>query len=92
MKHYAWNPEKNEKLKAERGISFEEIVFHIEHGDEVDVLAHANPSKYPGQKVSVVLVEGYAYLAPICRIRRGDFLKTTIPSRKATKRYVGKSR
>jgi hypothetical protein len=53
MKHYAWNPDKNEKLKAERGISFEAIVFHIEHGDEVDAPTHANPSKYPGQKVSV---------------------------------------
>jgi uncharacterized DUF497 family protein len=79
MKHYAWDPEKNEKLKAERGISFEAIVFHIEQGDEVDVLAHANPSKYPGQKVSVVLVEGYAYLVPICRIGRGDFSENDYP-------------
>jgi uncharacterized DUF497 family protein len=80
MKHYAWDPEKNEKLKAERGISFEEIVFHIEQGDEVDVLTHANPSKYPGQKVSVVLVEGYAYLVPYVESEEEIFLKTIIPS------------
>jgi hypothetical protein len=92
MKHYAWDPEKNEQLKAERGLSFEQIVFHIEHGDEVDVLAHANPSKYPGQKISVVLVEGYAYLVPYVESEGEIFLKTIIPRRKATKKHVGKSR
>jgi hypothetical protein len=79
MKHYAGDPEKNEKLKAERGISFEAIVLHIEQGDAVDVLAHANPSRYPGQKVSVVLVEGYAYLVPIYRSGRGDFSENDYP-------------
>jgi hypothetical protein len=68
------------------------IVFHIEQGDEVDVLEHANPSKYPGQKVSVALVEGYAYLIPYVESEEEIFLKTIIPSRKATKKYVGKSR
>ncbi|QBQ56565.1 hypothetical protein E3U44_12670 [Nitrosococcus wardiae] len=52
------------KLKAERGISFEEIVFYIERGDEVDILEHPNQEKYPGQKISVVVVEEYAYLVP----------------------------
>jgi uncharacterized DUF497 family protein len=92
MKHYAWDPEKNEKLKAERGISFEAIVFHIEQGDEVDVLMHANPSTYPGQKVSVVLVEGYAYLVSYVESEEEIFLKTIIPGRKATKKYAGESR
>jgi uncharacterized DUF497 family protein len=64
MKHYQWNSDKNEKLKAERGISFEEIVFHIKNGDEVDIFDHPNQTKYPEQKISVVFVEGYAYLVP----------------------------
>ena len=89
MKTYAWNPEKNEKLKIERGISFEEVVFHIEHGDEVDVLEHPNQAKYPGQMISVVLIEGYVYLIPYVESDEKIFLKTIIPSRKATKKYGG---
>ncbi len=47
MKHYAWNPEKNELLKEERGVSFEEAVFHVEAGDEVDIFEH--PNQEPGR-------------------------------------------
>ena len=89
MKYYNWDPDKNEKLKAERNISFEEIVFHIEHGDEVDVFEHPNQARYPGQRISVVLIGGYAYLVPYVESETEIFLKTIIPSRKATKKYVG---
>jgi len=89
MKHYAWNPEKNELLKQERGVSFEEVVFHIEAGDEVDIFEHPNQERYPGQKISVVLIEGYAYLVPFVESEEEIFLKTIIPSRKTTKQYLG---
>jgi hypothetical protein len=91
MKGYAWNLEKNEWLKRERRISFEQIVFNIQLGNEVDVYPHPNQERYPNQKISVVLVEGYAYLVPF--VENGDefFLKTVIPSRKATKQYAGQS-
>lgn len=89
MKHYNWDPSKNEKLKAERDISFEEVVFHIRQGNEVDVFEHPNQERYPGQKISVVLIEGYAYLVPYVESETEIFLKTIIPSRKATKKYVG---
>lgn len=88
MKHYNWDPSKNEKLKAERNISFEEVVFHIGQGDEVDVFEHPNQERYPGQKISVVLIEGYAYLVPYVESETEIFLKTIIPSRTATKKYV----
>jgi uncharacterized DUF497 family protein len=91
MKHYAWNSEKNEQLKQERGISFEDVVFHIEAGDEVDLFEHPNQERYPGQKISVVLIEDYAYLVPFIESADEIFLKTIIPSRKATKQYVGES-
>lgn len=91
MKIYAWNPEKNEQLKKERGVSFEEVVFHIEAGDEVDVLEHPNRDRYPNQKISLVLIEGYAYLVPFVESVTEIFLKTIIPSRKATKQYAGKN-
>lgn len=88
MKYYNWDPKKNEKLKAERNISFEEVVFHIERGDEVDIFEHPNQERYPGQKISVVLIEGYAYLVPYVESDTEIFLKTIIPSRKATKKYA----
>ena len=91
MKSYAWNPEKNEWLKQERGISFEEIVLNIQIGNEVDLFEHPNQDRYPGQKISVVLVEGYAYLVPFVEDEEQTFLKTIIPSRKATKQYAGET-
>ena len=89
MKTYAWNPDKNELLKRERGISFEDVVFHIEAGDAVDIFAHPNQSNYPQQKIIVVCVEDYVYLVPFVENDLEIFLKTIIPSSKATKRYPG---
>ena len=88
MKYFAWDAEKNEQLRAERGISFEEIVFHIERGDIVDILEHPNPEKYRGQRIFVVKVSDYAYLVPFEETEIEVVLKTIIPSRKATKRYL----
>ena len=88
MKRYAWNDDKNEQLKKERGVSFEEVVFHIQVGDEVDLFDHPNQTRYPNQKVSVVMIEGYAYFVPYVESETEIFLKTIIPSRKATKKYA----
>jgi uncharacterized DUF497 family protein len=92
MKYYNWNPEKNELLKRERNISFEEVVFHIERGDEVDLFEHPNQERYPNQKISVVVIDDYAYLVPYVESEKEIFLKTIIPSRKATKQYVGENK
>ena len=89
MKYYDWDSEKYEKLKIERGVSFEDIVFEILQGGEVDLFDHPNQTKYPGQKVSIVIADGYAYLVPYVESESTIFLKTIIPSRKATKKYVG---
>ena len=89
--NFAWNPEKNEWLKRERGISFEDVVFHIESGDEVDILEHPNQQRYPGQKIAVVLIEGYVCLVPFVESESEICLKTIIPSRKASKQYLGDS-
>jgi putative transposon-encoded protein len=91
MKHYDWNAEKNEYLKKERGISFEDVVFHIGAGEVVDIFEHPNQERYPGQRILVVIVEGYAYLVPFVESEEKVFLKTIIPSRQATKQYVGDS-
>ena len=92
MKYFAWDIEKNEKLTEERGISFEEIVFHIERGDILDILENPNQKKYRNQRIFVIGVEGYAYLVPYLETEEEVILKTIIPSRKATKKYLGGER
>jgi len=89
MDYYRWDIEKNEMLKAERGISFEQVVMHIERADILDVYEHPNQKKYPGQQILVVSVEDYAYLVPFVESSEGRFLKTIMPSRKATRQYLG---
>ncbi|MBW1643112.1 MAG: BrnT family toxin [Deltaproteobacteria bacterium] len=89
MAYYKWDHEKNDKLKAERGIGFEHIILHIEHGDLIDVIEHTNPSKYPNQHMLIVKIKNYAYLVPFVENEKGRFLKTIIPSRKATREYSG---
>jgi len=91
MKIYAWNSDKNDIIMQERGVSFEDIVLNINLGNELDIYDHPNQERYPGQKVSVVLVEAYAYLVPFIENNDEIFLKTIIPSRKATKYYLGES-
>lgn len=88
VKYFAWDAEKNERLRAERGISFEEIVFHIERGDILDILAHPYQERYEGQRILVVNVDDSAYLVPVVETEGEVILKTIIPSRKATKRYL----
>jgi uncharacterized DUF497 family protein len=88
MKQINWNAEKNQTLMKERGISFEDIVFSIQQGDLLDDLCHPNKDKYPNQRLFVVNVEGYAHLVPYVENEEEIFLKTIIPSRKATKKYL----
>ena len=87
MKTYRWSEEKNEQLKQSRGVSFEDVVLAIESGGLLDVLAHPNPRRYPNQKVLVVAVMEYVYLVPHVEESDHIFLKTVIPSRKATRDY-----
>lgn len=91
MKYYTWNAGNNELLRKGRGISFEDVVFHIGAGDVVDIFEHPDQGRYPGQRILAVVMEGYAYFVPFVESEEEIFLKTIIPSRKATKRYVGDS-
>ena len=89
MKVFKWNVEKNELLAHERDITFEEIVDRINAGAQVIEIDHPNQKKYPDQKIMIVDLDGYAHMVPF--VKDGDvyFLKTIIPSRKATKKYLG---
>jgi uncharacterized DUF497 family protein len=88
MKPFQWSAGKNEVLQEERGVSFEAIVVAIDSGGLLDILAHPNPDKYPRQRVLVVALDGYAYLIPFVEESSFYFLKTIIPSRKATRDYL----
>jgi uncharacterized DUF497 family protein len=88
VKPFRWNAEKNESLTSERGISFENIVVAIESGGLQDILAHPNQAKYPKQRILVVSCDNYAYLVPFVEEEEYFFLKTVIPSRKATRDYL----
>ena len=84
---FEWAPEKNEQLKRERNISFEKIIFHLSQGDVWKISDHPDQNNYPGQKIYFVIVEDYIYLVPHVVEKDYIFLKTIIPSRKATKMY-----
>lgn len=88
MKLFEWNSEKNVQLKEERGISFEDVIFFIDRGDVLDIVPHPRQSKYPGQMMFIVNIENYAYLVPFMESEEAIFLKTIIPSRKATRKYL----
>ncbi len=91
MKPITWNPEKNTRLQKERNISFEDVVFHVSIGGILDTLEHPNQECYPGQRIHVIEMEGYVYLVPFVESEDEVFLKTIIPSRKATRVYLGGS-
>ena len=88
MKSFRWSSEKNEALRAERGVSFEMMVVAIHSGGLLDVLAHPNEARYPGQRVLVVSADDYVFLVPFVEEEDHLSLKTIIPSRKATRRYL----
>jgi len=89
MRTFKWNAEKNAILEKERGITFEEIVEVIESGASVQEVDHPNPAKYPNQRVLIVDVDGYAHMVPSVKDGEDLLLKTIIPSRKATRKFIG---
>ena len=90
MLQFDWSNDKNEWLKANRGVCFEDIVILLERDDVIDIVVHPNQESYPGQMIAVVRIKEYVYLVPYVKEGNTIFLKTIIPSRKATSRYKGK--
>jgi hypothetical protein len=89
-KRITWNPAKNEQLKRERGIAFETIAYYLEQGRVLAVTAHHNPDQYPNQRLFVFQINDYIYLVPFVESDTEIFLKTIIPSRKATRAWLGR--
>ena len=88
MSEFDWSDEKSRHLERTRGMCFEDIVVCIQHGDVIDVIRHPNQERYPGQYMMVINLDGYIWLIPYVKQAGVRFLKTIIPSRKATREYL----
>lgn len=88
---YEFSADKNQLLIKERGVSFEDVVVALDNGKLLDTIEHHNVAKYPNQKIYIVNINEYVYLVPFVRKdKKTVFLKTIIPSRKLTKKHLGK--
>lgn len=85
---YQWSTEKNKLLKLKRGVTFEQAVMHIETGDVLDIVDHPNKARYANQQIIVININEYAYAVPFVQQNEIRFLKTIVPSRKLTKKYL----
>jgi hypothetical protein len=88
MEFFYWSLEKNELLKKECGICFEDIILRIHSDHVLAVVDHPKKEKYPNQKIMIINVDGYAYMVPFVPHEKGFLLKTIIPSRKYTKKFL----
>ncbi|MBA1432535.1 MAG: BrnT family toxin [Epsilonproteobacteria bacterium] len=81
--------EKNEILKKQRDVSFEDVILALESGNLLDDIEHPNKEKYPNQNIFIILIEikNYVYLVPYVEDDTSIFLKTIIPSRQMNKKY-----
>jgi uncharacterized DUF497 family protein len=91
MNLFSWEESKNEWLKSNRDVCFEQIVVLMEQAALLDIIDNPNQDKYPGQKIAVARMNDYVYLVPYEQKGEQIELKTIIPSRKATRKYLGGS-
>jgi hypothetical protein len=86
-----FSEEKNQLLKATRGVGFDEIIVLLKRGDLLADKKHISKS-HPNQRIYVIKIGKYAYAVPyvVNPQTNGIFLKTIYPSRKLTKLYIKK--
>lgn len=92
MKYFDWDEGKNAILKSKRGVAFEDVVSAFYEEKILDDIKHPNADRYPNQRIMVVNINDYAYLVPYVEGEEKVFLKTIIPNRKATKKYLRKEK
>jgi uncharacterized DUF497 family protein len=90
VKCFDWNQKKNELSKLERGVCFEDVVLAINSGGLIIIIEHPNKKLFPNQQIYILEINKYAYLVPFVDDKDRRFLKTIIPSRKMTKKYLVK--
>lgn len=89
MAQFNWSAEKNQQLMSDRGVSFENVLFALQSGGLLDDGPHPNKQEYPRQRLFVVRIDDYVWLVPYVENDSEIFLKTIIPSRKATRKFLG---
>lgn len=90
MKPFDWDQNKNNLIKASRGVSFEDARMAFLNNKILDDFPNPHQEKYPGQRMSIIEIDDYAYLVPYVETENAIFLKTIIPNSKATKKYLRK--
>lgn len=85
--HFEWDEPKNEQLKNQRGVSYEDVFIAISENRLLDIVPHHNPAKYPNQKLFIIEIRNYVYYVPFIENEHSIFLKSIIPSRKYQRRY-----
>ncbi len=89
--HFEFSADKNQQLIKERHISFEDVIAALDNNKLLDTIEHYNKTKYPNQEIYIIDINGYVYLVPFVRKDKHTvFLKTIVPSRKLTKKYLSK--
>jgi len=86
---YRWNEEKNELLLSQRGVSFNDVLYELEHNGIVDNYIHPREDIYPNQYIYVIKLNDYMHYVPYVKEDDYIFLKNIIPSRKLNKKYKG---
>jgi hypothetical protein len=84
---FDWDPKKNEQIRRDRGITFEEISLLLAGGQLWAISEHWNEERYPHQKIFLVPIDEYIYAVPYAKDGDVYFLKTAFPSRKLTRKY-----
>jgi hypothetical protein len=84
---FRWSAAKDALLRDLRGIGFADVVAAIASGGLVEVRRHPNQTRYAIQRLFLVELRGYVYVVPAVPEPGGYFLKTIIPSRKATREW-----
>ena len=82
-----WDEQKNEWLKSQRLVSFEEISEEILQHRYLDIIKNPNRDN---QRCFLIRLKGYVWVVPfVVDEYRRLVLKTAYPSRKYQKRYGG---
>lgn len=87
MLEYIWDNAKDERLRLQRHISFDDVKYRLTSGDLLDDIQHPNQERYPGQRLYIVRINNRAWVVPHRRTARYVFLYTAYPSEKFTRLY-----
>ena len=78
---FEYDPDKDERLRSTRGIGFIDAIQAIESGQILLDFEHPNQIRYPGQRMFVLDINGYAHCVPYLEDGRVLVLKTVYPNR-----------